>query len=184
VIHVEASGFGQGDGGEGFAGDGGAGGYDGDALSELSGVYGGDEYGGGYDAGYGGDPGYGAPAADPAATMQALQGVIGQAVQQSVAPLNAQLAQMQMEAGATQLVSQHPELGEPENAQRLIDTARQVARQIGSPELAERPQFWGLVHAAMRSAEAQAAEHGRQSVDAGDEIVNAGQAGRRALPFS
>src|SRR5439155_18967333 len=102
------------------------------------------------------DGAYGAAGLDAQQVAEQLHGVIGQATDQAVAPLQAQLSEMQLERGAAELVAHHPELGEPANAERLIGAAHEVAAAMGAPELAMNPSFWGLVHQAMGPAQAQA----------------------------
>lgn len=124
--------------------------------------------------------------------------------QQSLAPMQEQMQQMQRMDQARELVGEFPELNDPEHAQRVIGMSREYAEMMNRPDLADEPQMWRLMHlanAAMVSAqeekEQSPAAHlegsggpgaGQQSqVDLGDLIVN-GQGegaplGRRALPF-
>jgi hypothetical protein len=44
--------------------------------------------------------------------------------------------------GAEALGQQYPELAEEANAIHLVGTAREIAEELGRPDLADDPRFW------------------------------------------
>jgi hypothetical protein len=87
-------------------------------------------------------------------------------------------------------VQEFPDFADPQIAEQVVGTARQIAEAYGQTELANEPWFWRMTYMAGRAAESAAEEGddasdaahleggggarpGGQQVDLGDQIVNA-----------
>jgi hypothetical protein len=127
-----------------------------------------------------------------------------QMLEQQLSPLREGLDEMRLERGAEQLVSEFPEMADPQVANEVVQAAHQYADLLGQPELASNTALWRLVYMAGRAADmhsqegadAPGAAHleggagaapGGSQVDLGDLIVNGGgqdaALGKRVLPF-
>lgn len=120
-------------------------------------------------------------------------------VQEALAPLQEKISEQERRAEAETLVSEFPDLADPDTAEAVVHASRQWAEATGQPELANSPALWRLVYMAGRAAEAAnsesseaAAAHlegtsgagpaGGQQVDPADRIINA-DGPRKVLPF-
>jgi hypothetical protein len=136
------------------------------------------------------------PDFDPSQVAERLSGLIDQAAQRHVQPMQQQLQQQQEALNeerwnreANALVQEFPDFGDPQIAEQIVGSARQIAEAYGQAELAQEPWFWRMTYMASRAAEA-AAEEGAGAPDAahlehggaapagsqediGDQIVNA-----------
>ena len=104
-----------------------------------------------------GDPNY-----DPEQVSQRLTSLVGQLVnhgveqgiQQHVAPLREQQAEMRREAEAERLVGEFPELADTDTANEVVNASRQYAAVLGVPQLGDEPAFWRIMYAAGRAFDA------------------------------
>lgn len=128
------------------------------------------------------------------------QRIAAEQVQQATAPLQEGLSELRQERAMEALVSEFPEMGDPEVAQKVVQTASSVAEAYGfGKDVASNPAFWKLTYMAGKAAEAANAEGsdaraahieggsgrpgaGGDQPDYGDQIVGA-RRGRGALPF-
>lgn len=74
-------------------------------------------------------------------------------MQEQLAPLQQQVADMRTEREADTLMGEFPELGKPEVAAEAMKTVELAAEQIGRPELAGNAQFVRYIYMAGRAAE-------------------------------
>lgn len=149
------------------------------------------------------DPGW-----DPQQVAQRLSGLIDQAAEQKMQPLQERLnsiestnAEARREAEAERLANEFPELQQRDVAEQVVGAAQQIAEAYGQPELANEPWFWRMTYMAGRAAEsaqqegtedpqaahleggAGARPGGSQQVDGAEQILSPGRRGRGALPF-
>lgn len=143
------------------------------------------------------------PAAEPQSLADQLQPAIQQLVdkqtQQAILPLQQQMQEARVEREAQNLVDEFPDLATPEVAQHVVQTAQQLAQELGQPGLANEPRFWRMAYMMGKAAEAANSE-GRDApsaahleggggatpsgsqVNLGDLIVNGGSDGSQRLP--
>ena len=104
------------------------------------------------------------PTLDPAVAAEQLAQYVDQTaeakVAQALAPVQAQLQELQSQQGADNLVAEFPALGNPENAQALVDFARQQAEIMGHPELATDFGFLRVAYLAARASEMAQQQNG------------------------
>jgi hypothetical protein len=146
---------------------------------------------------------YADPAAEPQSLADQLQPAIQQLVdrqtQQAIEPLQKQMQEARVEREAQNLVDEFPDLATPEVAQHVVQTARELAQQLGQPELANEPKFWRMAYMMGKAAES-ANQEGRDApnaahleggggatpsgsqVNLGDLIVSGGSDGSQRLP--
>lgn len=144
------------------------------------------------------------PAADPQNLAEQLQPAIEQLVQQrlqaAIGPVQQQVEQQRIQSEAEALVGEFPEMGDPEKAQQVVALARELAEELGQPQLANEPKFWRQAYMVGRAVD-QTNNEGRNvpnaahleggggatpagsQVDPGDLIVQAGRGGSSVLPF-
>ena len=105
---------------------------------------------------------------DPQAAQQLLGKIVdqrtGKAVQEAVGPLMQQIQDMQIGLDADALAQRYPELSKQEVAEPVVQAARQLAEQMGQPELARSPQFIEVIYKAQMADKYAAGE-----VPVGDE---------------
>lgn len=152
------------------------------------------------------------PAFNPEQAATQLQSLVGQlveqGVQQQVAPVQEQQAEMRRQWEAAQLTSEFPELSDPDTAREVVQSAQQYAQMFAptigaeaAQRLAQEPAFWRVMYGMGRAMDAAqdegsgdpGAAHlegggganpgGAAQVDPGDLIVQAAQGGRNSLPF-
>lgn len=102
------------------------------------------------------------PTFDAASLGQQLQSLITDAATQQakalVAPVQEAQQRMQLEQETNDLLMRHPELGDDAVAQKTLDTSKTLAEQLGHPELATKPAFWGFVYQASRATDLASAQ--------------------------
>lgn len=90
----------------------------------------------------------------------------------------------QYAAQVSEIVARYPDLADPEYANAALATAHHFAHEFGDPTLAGHP---ALIEASyVLNQQAAAEEEARQAaqpVDRAQEILDAGGAGRKVLPF-
>lgn len=137
---------------------------------------------------------------DPQALTQLINSVVDQRVQAATQPLTESQAEMRRTQDAERLVSEFPELGNPDVAREVVGVSRQIAEANNRPELANEPWFWRMTYMAGRAAETAnqegaetpgaahleggggAGPAGGGEVDLGEQIVSA-RRGNSVLPF-
>lgn len=97
-----------------------------------------------------------------------LQAMIGKAAEAHTAQLAEQLKGLQdsvkedrVAREADALVAEFPDIGDEKVAQQVMQTARQLAEDLGHPELANEPRFWRMAYlngAAIRAAKDEGGE--------------------------
>ena len=98
------------------------------------------------------------PDYDPQRAGQNLEQLIedraNKLVESRLSPLEQRFQQREFEMEARDLVSEFPQLAEPEVAQQVAKTARELVEENGWPaELANSPRFWRVAYMAGRAAE-------------------------------
>jgi hypothetical protein len=141
------------------------------------------------------------PGFDADQVMQHFQQVAQEVAQRENKELREGLENLRMENEAAILLGEHPEMADPQIYQDVVKAAQVYAQRLGTPELGNKPQFWGHVYKLAKAEQARqeeeasnapraahleggggAAPSGSQ-VDLGDLIVGAPQGGSSVLPF-
>jgi len=145
------------------------------------------------------------PVMTPEQIASHMAGLIDQRSQAQMAPmskamqeLSSGLDELKLQRDFDALVTEFPEIGDPETTTELLGTAGQYAQQLGKPELATSPAFIRLVYMSGRAAEMANSETQGPGVavleggggagpgavvpDRADQILNA-KKGRGVLPF-
>jgi hypothetical protein len=149
------------------------------------------------------DPAYGEQERQQAQqlTAQSIQDAIDRRAQEAIGPLQEQLQSFQRDQQIRDLIGTHPEMQDPQIAEQVVRDARDVAEEMGRPDLAQNPVFWRLIYQAQRATEAANGEGGDDSpraahleggggsgpggggqVDIADQILGSRQ-GNSVLPF-
>jgi hypothetical protein len=133
----------------------------------------------------------------------ALQQFVQSEIQKAVAPVQQEHQEYIIQQEAERLTQEYPELREQDRANLLLSHARQMAEQIGSPDLANKPAFWRMAYDQLLQREAAAEEKaaaseppaahlegasgagpaGQAQVDLVKMIGESGGAGGSVLPF-
>ena len=98
------------------------------------------------------------PEYDPSVASQRMEEMIQQRAEQIISqqltPLQEQQQQMRFEMQARDLVSEYPQLAEPEVARAVAENAKRLVQENNAPpELANEPWFWRLAFQAGRGVE-------------------------------
>lgn len=96
--------------------------------------------------------------AEQAQRVLQLIGQRDQAMQQQLASIGQELADLRLARGAEDLEQRYPELQEPDAARAAVQAATQWAEGVGQPELALNPSVVELVYKASKADERAAAE--------------------------
>lgn len=96
---------------------------------------------------------------DPAKLAAGLAPIIQKAVGEATAPLQHEIHKGHHEQAVNQLLDSYPELRDDKVAGHVVDTAKKLAEQMGTPALGNNPKFWEQTYLAGRSLE-QARQEG------------------------
>lgn len=101
------------------------------------------------------DPAYGDAERQQAQalTAQSIQDAIDRRAQEAVGPLQQQLQEIQRDQQIRDLIGTHPEMQDPQIAEQVVRDARDVAEEMGRPDLAQSPVFWRLIYQAQRATQ-------------------------------
>lgn len=102
------------------------------------------------------------PNAMAAQINQTVERLVNERLQAQVAPIQSEWAEHRTQLEAQALVGQYPEMAKAEVYNAVIPAAKELAESLGMPELANKPQFWGVVYAAS-TAQQQAQQEGTES---------------------
>lgn len=102
-----------------------------------------------------------------------------------VEPLAKQQQEMQTKQDTDELIARYPQLGDDTVASQVVDTSRQLAAELGHPELASSPRMYELVYLAGRAtdqANAETAAGGGAATLEGAGGASPGGSGQGAIP--